>query len=465
LGEQFPDQLRWHDLVFRLSYQFEPGGQSDGVSVTIPVALLNRTPRYLFEWLVPGLLREKCVQLVKSLPKEKRKRLVPVPDYVERALVDLEPGNSSITAALSERLSPLGGVALQPGDFDLERLDDYYRMNIRVVDARGKLMAQGRDLASLIEQFRDVTRDSVTSDRDDSPVRSDLQRWDFGDVPREWRFKQAGVEIQSFPALVDKGGSVAIELCDYPWQARLNHRLGVLHLCRAHNAQQVRYLRKQMLRGNEFNLLLAAGNLERAVLVNDLVDAAYVQAMVLNGELPYRQSDFVALLHGAQGNVINRANELENIFRNALPPLAEIRRRLSLIEAGRWEDSRADIGRQLDALLCPAFQRDTPGEWLAQLPRYMKALLNRVERLPGQYGKDQKHTAMLQEVWEPLQEAQAARPGLMLLSDAACLYRWMLEEFRVSLFAQNLGTRQAVSSKRLQQQWQAVEAWLVDNPQ
>jgi ATP-dependent helicase HrpA len=464
LGEQFPDQLEWRDLSFRLSYQFEPGGEADGVSVTVPVALLNRAPRYLFEWLVPGLLREKCVQLVKALPKEKRKRLVPVPDFVDRALLELEPEDKSLTQVLARSLSQLGNLRLEAMDFALDRLDDYYRMNIRVVDARGKLIEQGRDLVVLIERYRQDTRNSVNTAQENSPAREGLRRWDFGDIPRQWRFRQAGVEIQSFPALVDKGEQAAVELCDYPAEARLRHRLGVLRMFRLHSAQQVRYLRKQMLRGNEFNLLLAAGQLDRSLIVEDLIDAAYVQAMVLNRELPYTQEDFLSLLHKGKGEVIGRGNEVEKILHNALRPLSETRRRLSSMDSGRWEDSRADVSAQLAALLSAGFLRDTPADWLAQLPRYMKAVLTRVERLSGQYAKDQQHTSMLQGLSGPLLEAQRMRPGLLLSSEPACQYRWMLEELRVSLFSQNLGTRQAVSRKRLEQQWLAVEAWLVENP-
>jgi len=242
LGEQFPDQLDWEDMRFRLSYRFEPGGEADGVSATVPVALLNRVPRHLFDWLVPGLLREKCIQLVKNLPKDKRKQLVPVPDHVDRALAGLEPDDVELAQALADRFAAMGAVRLVPGDWSLEKLDDYYRMNIRVVDADGRLLAQGRDLAQLVERFRDHTRQSLSTRQDDSPAREGLLRWDFDALPAEWRFRQAGVDIVAYPALVDAGDAVDIALCDYPGEARLRHRLGVLRLLRLHSAQQVKYL-------------------------------------------------------------------------------------------------------------------------------------------------------------------------------------------------------------------------------
>jgi ATP-dependent helicase HrpA len=166
----------------------------------------------------------------------------------------------------------------------------------------------------------------------------------------------------------------------------------------------------------------------------------------------------------SRGAVVTIATELETTLLNAMLPLAEARRRLAALPADGYPDTRKDIEAQLGRLLAPGFVADTPQDWLAQLPRYMKAVLLRVERLTGQYGKDQKNQDLLAGFEEDLTELLARRPGVLLLSEPAMRFRWLLEEFRVSLFAQNLGTRQAVSSKRLQAQWEEVEAWLKANP-
>ncbi len=464
LGEQFPDHLTWEDMRYRLSYQFEPGKASDGVSVTVPVALLNRVPRFRFDWLVPGLLREKCIQLVKGLPKQQRKRLVPAPDYVDRALAELEPDNTDLLEALSRVLSRLGGLPLTREDWAPQNLEDYYRMNIRVVDADGRLLGQGRDLDALIRQFRDDTQQSVTAVPDGSPQRAGITRWDMEEVPREWRFRQAGIAIVSYPALVDRGDSVSIELFDYPDEARQQHRLGVIRLAQLHESQGGRFLRKQMLRGNAFTLLLAGAGLERTALVDDLVAAAFAQALGLEKSLPFTRTAFEHALSKARGDLVNTGNDLETLVANTLEALTNARQRLATLQAGQWGDSRADIDAQLNALLAPGFLRDTPPAWLAQYPRYMKALVTRVERLSGQYPKDQRHMQMLSELAQPLKDSMAQRPGLLFACEPASRYRWALEEFRVSLFAQNLGTRMPVSTKRLQEQWGEVQVWLQANP-
>ncbi len=464
VGAQFPDHLDWEGMSFRLTYQFEPGQATDGVSVTIPVALLNRTPRFRFDWLVPGLLREKCIQLVKGLPKDKRKRLVPAPDMVDRALQQLQPDNVDLLDSLAARLAQLGGIALDRNDWAQDKLEDYYRMNVRVVDAQGQLLAQGRDLAELVRRFRADTRQSISANHQASPAREGITCWDLGELPREWRFRQAGVDIVAYPALVDRGETVAIELCDYPSAAHIRHRLGVLRLLRLEGAPQVKYLRKQLLRGNEFNLVLAGARLERSALVEDLIDASFMQAMGLDMALPYTQSDFHAIVVAGKGEVVGRASEIEMILLTVLRLLVEIRQKLAALEAGKWADTRADIEAQISGLLAAAFQRDTPPESLVHFPRYLKALQQRLERLAGQYPKDRKYTGSLQALTQPLLDTVQERPGLLLLSVEASTYRWMLEEFRVSLFAQNLGTRQAVSEKRLREQWDSVRRWLDKNP-
>ncbi len=464
LAEQFPDRLHWQDLDLRLSYEFEPGKEADGVSVTVPVGLLNRVPRYRFDYLVPGLLRDKCIALVKGLPKSLRKNLVPVPDFVDRALTDMEAQDVDLCEVLAQRLSRLGGAPIQAEALRAARLDDFYRMNIRVVDGDGKLLAQGRDLQALIHRFRQDTREVAAGDDASSPARRGITRWDIDTLPREWRFRQAGVDIVSYPALVDQGAEVAIELQDYPGQAWLNHRLGVLKLLRLHNAQQTKYLRKQYLHGNQYNLAIAGAGLSREPLVEDLIDAAYVGALDLDEGLPWTEAEFEALRERAGSPVVEAANALEKVLLNSLAPLTAAREKLARMTGAEWSAPRAAIQAHIDALLPDNFQRDTAPQWLAQYPRYFKALLHRVERLSGQLDKDRQQSELLAALWQPLTEAMAQRAGLLLLCEPARSYRWMLEEFHVSLFAQQLGTRVPVSEKRLKAQWQQVLGWLSEHP-
>ncbi|GHD27404.1 ATP-dependent RNA helicase HrpA [Parahalioglobus pacificus] len=462
LGQQFPDSLEWEGTNYALSYQFEPGGESDGVSVTIPIALLNRVPRFRFDWLVPGLLRDKCIQLVKALPKTQRKHLVPVPDMVDRALSALTPDNTDLLAALAEQFRRMAGVRLAPSDWQLDKLDSYYRMNHRIVDAQGKLLAQGRDLDALVGQFRDGQPEEVATRPDNSPARDGISQWDFDELPLQWQFSQAGVDIVSYPALVDKQENVSITLFDYADDALLAHQQGVARLAMLSQGQGVRYLRKQLLRGNDYNLALAGSQLDRSALIDDMIAAVCLH--VLGTELPRSRQDFEQHMTELRAQLVPLVTEWEKTLFNTLQCLAQVRQLMAGLPKGQYGDSLDDVNVQISMLFAPGFITRAGHEWFSQYPRYVKALVNRLQRLSGQYDKDQKYTHELEALTLPLTELLLQRPGAMQLAEPVYRYAWMLQEFRVSLFAQNLGTRQAVSTKRLKAQWQAVTEWLAVNP-
>lgn len=454
LEAQFPDRVVWDDMEYRLSYHFEPGHVRDGVSVTLPALLLNRVPRYRFEYLVPGLLAEKCVQMVRGLPKAVRKQLVPVPDYVARALAVMPVDDVPLAQALANALSSVAGVTIRADELAAAALEDYYKMRYVVVDADGKTVAHGRDLTPLVEQYQAAPDGAVVTAN--KVERSGLKRWDFGDIPTQWRVKQRKVEAVFFPALVDKGDTVAIELCDYRHEADQRSRLGILKLVRLAVVDTVKYLRKQLFKGNAASLALAGSQLSRDRIVEDIIDGACIEALGLNDELPHTQSDFERCLSRGRSTIVARATELEQSLLAALAQLADNRRQLSSLSEG--SALQADIQQQLDWLFRSGFVRDTPPQWLREYTRYMKAMATRLERWRGQKDKDSAHIAVLERLSAPWREYCEQRPDLMLSVDALQHYGWMLQELRVSLFAQALGTRMPVSEKRLQSQWEKIQS-------
>ncbi len=464
IGNQFPDHLDWEDFSLALSYHFEPGHPEDGVSVTIPVGLLNRVPRYRFEWLVPGLLREKCIALVKALPKALRKQLVPVPDFVDRALVDMTPADRPLLDALAAGLRGAAGVRIEASSWDSAELDDYYRMNFRIVDVDGGLLRQGRELERLIDASREQTRKSLETADAEAPLASGLTRWEIGELPERWRSTQAGIEIESYPALEDRGDSVAVTLHDYPGEATVGHRRGLTRLYQLQCSQQVRYLRKNLLRGNEANLLLAGAGLARDSLLDDLLDAVFARAFLAAGALPRSEAAFRAQLQAGRSELAGTGNDYERVLLAAFEPLVEVRKRLAGLADRSLAYAREDIEGQLEGLLGADFLYRTPWSRTSHYPRYMRALLTRLERLAAQPGKDRGHTDSLAELEAPLREALNQGPNALELNPELAEYRWMLEELRVSFFAQSLGTSQPVSAKRLAEQWARVEAWQRSTP-
>ena len=462
VADQFPSELEWRDTTYRLKYCFEPGRENDGISVTVPLPLLNRAPRYRFEWLVPGLLREKCIALVKGLPKASRKQLVPVPDVVDAALASMQSDDVALCSALAAALRKTRGVVIADEDWDIQGLSEFYRANIRVVDERGKLLAQGRDMAALVAQFRDGAGKEESSEPANSPAQHQVKSWTFGELPSVWRTTAAGMKVERFPALVDHGDRVAIELHDYQPDATLLHRRGVAALAMTCSSQTVKYLRKQLFADNKASLALAGSGLDRVGLVRETIMSSLLE--IWGETLPRDEPSFTQSVNSAKGQWVPMALNKEQLMINFLQPLAEAQNLLNQLKKVEFSAARADIAGQIQYLLEPGFMVMNPAYWLEQYPRYGKALLHRIQRLNGQTEKDQKSLRLLQPSLTRLEEAAKGYPGLASLSPPAMQYRWMLEEFRVSLFAQQLGTRLPVSAKRLDEQWQKVKSWLIENP-
>ena len=458
---QFPPTLHWQGVDYQLRYQFEPGRQNDGVSITIPLPLLNRAPRYLFEWLVPGLLRDKCIALIKGLPKTLRKQFVPAPDVVDAALVELAAEDSDLCAALSVVLKRQRGVQVGPSDWQPAQLEDFYRMNIRVVDAEGKLLGQGRDMAALVTEFR--TRESATAaPQADSPERKIVDRWDFGDLPSVWKSKAAGLEVVAHPALVAEKGSVAVKLLDYPGEAALAHEDGLVALAIKQASQVVKSLRKSLLSGNELVLAFAAVEIDRKGLVEDVIAAAAYESLGAI-EAPRSDAAFKLWFDALRSDWHAEAVALGEQLAVALKAWSAARTAAAKLGSD-YQDSQQDCWANMQSLLSPSTLRYAGSEWLREYPRYAKAAEHRISRLNGQFLKDQKALEMLIPRQDKLLAAADGYPGLLRLCAESDQYRWMLEEFRVSLFAQQMKTRLPVSGKRLDQQWLKVQQWIEHNP-
>ncbi|MEE4279672.1 MAG: ATP-dependent RNA helicase HrpA [Halieaceae bacterium] len=461
LADQFPDRLEWEGQDYRLSYEFAPGEEGDGVTLSVPVALLNRLPVHRLEWLVPGLLRDKCIALVKGLPKGLRRQLVPVPDWVDRALARLEPSDRPLTSALGDALEAAGAPRLAASVWADVEIDDFYRMNLRVVDERGRMLAQSREAQALVERFREKTRDKVAAGGTESPAREGLGSWDFDRLPAEHRFRQAGVAITAFPALVDRGDAVDIQLCDYPGDAFVAHRRGVARLLQLSNRPLFRELRKRLLRGNEVTLLLAALDLSRDAVLDAAVPALALEASgIAFGDCRDR-AVFEAAEQQLKRRAGSEANEFERWLLQSLEAMAAAFRSMSRLGSD-YAPAIEDMRIQREGLLTgDAFLRRS-WEELRHYPRFARAMQVRGERVVANFRRDQEQQATLNALEEPRAALLAQNPNAAELSPSLRSYGLMLDELRVSYFAQHLGTSRPVSPKRLREQWMRVESWLRD---
>ena len=227
---QFPETISWQGICYQLRYHFQPGHSDDGVSAIVPLALLHQLPRYLFEWLVPGMLRDKCVALVKSLPKQTRRHFVPVPNYVDGFLSKVKPQDRPLTEVLAEHLRGISGVVIEPEQWRPESLDSWYQMNFVLEDEHGSRVAMARSLEQLQRDFKQQISAGLEQAADQSASRQGITEWDFDELPQEIALDHAGVSIKAWPALRDCGDSVALEVMDNPLQAEKVSREGQLRL-------------------------------------------------------------------------------------------------------------------------------------------------------------------------------------------------------------------------------------------
>lgn len=456
--EQFPDRLEHEGQMYRLSYQFSPGKEADGVSLSVPVALLNRLPRFRLQWLVPGLLREKCIALVKGLPKALRKQLVPVPDWVDRALAQMHAGDTPLCDALAAALRAAGGPQIEAEHWNSAAVDDYYRMNLRIVDEKGKLLSQGRDIDALIGEFEGQTRELLSKPSSDSPARKGLTQWDLQALDTEYRFRQAGVDICAYPALEDDGEVVNVVLADYPGEAWRLQRRGLAKLLMLSNKPLFRELRKRMFRDNETSLLFASLGVSRDRLLDALLPAIALNASGLHGIDCRERGVFEQAVSLLAKEGVSTSNECEQHLRTTLEAMSDSAR-LVQRDPKNYASAARDLAAQRAHLLSAEVLIARPTADFRHYPRYAKAMFVRAERLAANYRRDQEQQSLLEALERPMLDLMSTVPGALLISPSLCAFEQMLQEFRVSLFAQHLGTSRPVSEKRLRAQWEKIAAW------
>lgn len=450
---QFPDQLQLDNMVLPLTYHFEPGHPDDGVSLGVPAGVLHAVPEHRLDWLVPGLLRDKCIFLIRSLAKQWRKQFVPVPHTVDQIMPRLYPSNKPLVSELHTQLQHFLGTRLPDDMWQGVDVEAFYRMNIQVLDDKGKLLDRGRDLLQLRERYKSHVQEGLQNAAH-GVEREGLTQWDFGTLEESCRLEQNGIEVRAFPALVKEKEGVALRVLDNPSDAYAASVKGVVSLLAQRFSSTVKYLQKSLLKNRDMALsVVNIGN--RSVVVGDIIHAAIYQVCLDGRPLPRNADEFEALAaHGDQ--LTGQAQAYENILFEVLQAMVLIRKQMkSHTSALALAFTFADIKEQLQNLVYTGFLFETPKVWLEQMPRYMQAITVRLEKAPLNVQKDKQAIAVLSKHWSNHTQRLAHEGQTAFFQNEHWLsYRWMIEELRVSLFAQNLKTRMPVSDKRLQKLWQ-----------
>jgi ATP-dependent helicase HrpA len=454
--------------AFALTYHFEPGSPRDGVTLTVPVEALNQVDSVRTDWLVPGMLKEKVHLLLKSLPQKLRRHCVPLPEYAagfaaRQGTRTREPLLDVLIADVREQ----AGVVCQRADFKLETLPAHLTMNFKVVDEHGRQLGMGRNLAALRAELAPAVQASLrVAAREDEAVAGTLQAeirdWDFGALPELMQVSRRGgdgrlVGVVGFPALVDRGDHCALDVYDDAEAARSALRGGLRRLFRLQLREQVKFLEKSLASLQTAQMQAAtvpalAAAFPSFEAMREQVVTAALDRTALVEPWPSDRATFVARKDEARGKLNLIAQEIARLIAAIVADAATVAKKLA--GARGYPAAVADIEQQLARLFARDFVADTPPAQLAHLPRYLKAIALRLDKLKADPVRDAarlQEIAVLQTPW--LREL-AARKGQA--DPRLEEFRWLLEELRVSLFAQELRTPMPVSGKRLQKVWDAL---------
>ncbi|WP_176507882.1 MULTISPECIES: ATP-dependent RNA helicase HrpA [Pseudomonas] len=455
---QYPDSLQVGELRLPLSYHFEPGHPRDGVTVRVPAPLLPNLPGERLEWLVPGLLEAKCVALVRNLPKALRKNFVPVPDFVKASLARMSFGQGALPQALGQELLRMTGARVSDEAWaeSVNLVEGHLRMNIEVVDGQGKFLGEGRDLAELTARFAAASQAALAvprTEKNEQPVQAKA----FSEVKQTAQQKIAGLSMTVYPALVEENGTVREGRFSTQAEAEFQHRRALQRLLLQQLAEPAKFLRGKLPGLTELGLLYRElGRIE--ALVEDILLAS-LDSCILDGEatLPRDGAALAGLAERKRGSWAEHAERLARQTLEVLKLWHGLQKRFK----GKIDLSQAvalnDIKQQLANLVYPGFVRETPAAWFKELPRYLKAVELRLEKLGAQVQKDRVWSGELGNLWAQYKARADKHAQEGKRDEQLTLYRWWLEEYRVSLFAQQLGTKVPISDKRLSKQWSQVE--------
>jgi ATP-dependent RNA helicase HrpA len=436
-----------------VNYRFEPGAPADGVSVDVPLVTLRQVDSDAFSWQVPGHREELVTALVRSLRKDLRRNFVPVPDTVRAALARMRPGEGNLLDELSRALRELAGVTVPRDAWRLDKVPEHLLVTFRVIGEDGAVLGTGKDLTELRQRFAKRTRTAVSEAAGADLERSGVRSWaDVGadELPKVVRRERDGYQVVGYPALVDAGdgGGVAVRVLGSEPEQRAAMWRGTRTLVLLAVPSPVRQVRRTL--SNADSLALSGGpHGSIDALLADCLDAAADAVLARAGGPAWTSAGFDALVTAARAQL---TGELTSVVAAVVPVLTaatEVRSRLADIRAPGVEQSLADVRDQLAALVHPGFVAETGAARLPDLARYLRAAERRLETLPRAPARDRDWMASVHQVRAAYQELLAALPPDRALDPGVAEIRWMIEELRVSFFAQGLRTRYPVSEKRI----------------
>ncbi|MFA0441822.1 ATP-dependent RNA helicase HrpA [Vibrio sp. 10N.286.49.C2] len=444
----YPNFWYQGDFKLKLSYQFEPGEDNDGVTVHIPLPILNQIDSEGFDWQIPGLRQELIISLIKSLPKTVRKNFVPAPNYADAFLARTKVMEAPLLDSLEKELRRMTGVEILREQWNLSQLTDHLKITFRAVDHRNRKLKENRDLYELKESLKDKVQATLSKVADDDIEQQGLHTWSFGELPKVYSQKRGGFDVKAYPALVDKKDSVEIKLFETEVEQELVMKEGQRRLVLLNVPSPIKYLHTNL--PNKSKLGLYFNPYGKVLdLIDDCISCGIDKLIEEQGGLVWDSEKFDTLKEHVRANldetVVDIAQQVETILTTAFNLNKKLKGRVDLSMAFALSDVKA----QIEGLIFKGFATECGWKRLPDILRYLRAIERRLEKLPIDPNRDRMHILKVESVTQDYKELLNKIPKGMKIPENVKEVRWMLEELRVSYFAQQLGTPYPVSDKRV----------------
>jgi len=454
--EAYPDTVQMKNLSLPLSYRLAPSAEDDGVTITVPQEGLNQLDGHRLGWLVPGLIEDKIVALMRTLPKELRRDLVPIPEVAGEVAKVIKFGEGSLSEAISEGIEFVTGIEIPAAAFDESRLEDHLRMLIRVTDQDGQTLAAGRHLETLRKDFGAMASVSFSSSDDPRWNRDDLTTWSCGTLPPVIDVMRRGIALKGYPTIVDQGHVAALRLLDTPERSRYEMRFGLRRLIVLTVARE---LKQQIdwLPALQTWTLLAKTFPQPLPFREHLTELLTDRAFLPGDNFPRSDDEFRECLRAGRQRLPAAVTEITGLLAPLFQNYSEVRKTWEKTAHPLWQATRQDVHAQLAQLFSPGFLVRTPWNWLIQFPRYTRGIVVRLQKLTGGFAaRDQQLLPQIVPRWQRGIERLRQHAERQIYDPELETYRWMTEELRIALFTQELGTAMSVSEKKLDKQWEKV---------
>ena len=458
----FPDFWYQDNFKLALEYQFDIGHNRDGVTIKIPIDLLNQIKNRGFDWQVPGFRKDLIIALIKSLPKSLRRNLVPAPNYAEAFLERIKTTDQPILESLENEFRKMTGVKITSEDWQLDQVPDYLKMTFSIINSNNEEIASGKDLVLLKEQLKNEVQkalSTLTTKKIVSIEQSNITDWNFGTLPTTYEEKQKNYTVKAYPALIDHQDSVSIELVDNQEEQQKLNKLGLRRLLMLNIPSPIKYLHEKLPNKSKLGLYFNSFGTV-LMLIDDCIACAVDELIDKYNQNIQNQDQYQKLLDYTKTNinetVIDIAKQVESILTLHYNINKKLKGRVDLSLAF----ALSDIKRQLSNLVYKGFVADSGYKRLADVYRYLLAIEKRIEKLMGNVTKDRQSMNIIEEVENQYEKWVNSLPQIVRSKDSVINIRWMIEELRVNLFAQQLGTPYPISPKRVKQQIELVKSEL-----